>query len=55
MASLRHPDQTIRELADKFIQSPLGVLVVTREQEGKILGVLTLHDLLRAQAAVLDS
>lgn len=50
-----HPNQSIRELGDKFMQSPLGVLVVASEQEGKILGVLTLHDLLRAQAAVLDS
>ena len=31
------------------------MLVVTSEQDGKILGVLTLHDLLRAQAVVLDS
>jgi len=49
------PNPTIRELADKFIQSPLGVLVVTTEAEGRILGVLTLHDLLRAQATVLNS
>lgn len=49
------PGQTIRDLADKFIESPLGMLVVTSEQDGKILGVLTLHDLLRAQAVVLDS
>lgn len=50
-----HPGQTIRDLADMFIESPLGVLVVTREEDGTILGVLTLHDLLRAQAVVLDS
>lgn len=53
-ATICHPDQTISELADKFIQSPLGVLVVTTKSDGRILGVLTLHDLLRAQAAVLD-
>jgi chloride channel protein, CIC family len=50
-----HPNQTIGELADDFIQSPLSVLVVVSEDEGRIVGVLTLHDLLRAQASVLDS
>lgn len=48
------PQQTVRELADKFIQSPSGIIVVTGDVDRKILGVLTLHDLLRAQAAVLD-
>lgn len=49
-----HPGQTIQELADKFIQSPSGVLVVIDESTQKVVGILTLHDLLRAQAAVLD-
>ncbi|HPO11810.1 MAG TPA: chloride channel protein [Candidatus Hydrogenedentes bacterium] len=49
-----YPDQTIQELADKFILSPSGILVVTDEADGTLLGILTLHDLLRAQAAVLD-
>jgi len=49
-----YPDQTIRELADKFILSPSGVLVVIDEHTKKVLGMLTLHDLLRAQAAVVE-
>lgn len=49
-----HPDQTIRDLAERFIQSPTGVLVVVEKDSGCVLGILTLHDLLRAQAAVLE-
>ena len=47
-----YPDQTIREVGNKFIDSPSNiVLVVEREQE-KVIGLITLHDLLRAQAAI---
>ncbi len=49
-----HPDQIIRELADKLILSPSGIIAVVEEDGRKVLGILTLHDLLRAQAAVLD-
>jgi len=49
-----HPGQTIRELGDKFMQSPSGVLVVIDEHTRNVLGILTLHDLIRAQAAVLE-
>ncbi|MFO7975371.1 MAG: chloride channel protein [Candidatus Hydrogenedentota bacterium] len=49
-----YPNQTIRDLSDRFIESPLGALVVIGEEDGEILGVLTIHDLLRAQAVVLD-
>lgn len=46
------PDQTVREVGDKFIQSPINVLVVVSRESGAIQGIITLHDLLRAQAFV---
>jgi CIC family chloride channel protein len=48
------PDQTVKEVGNKFIQSPHGVIVVVDEQTGKITGIITLHDLLRAQASILE-
>jgi len=35
-----------------LIQSATGTLAITDESRRKLLGVLTLHDLLRAQLAV---
>ena len=49
-----HPDQTIREVADRFIETPSGFMVVVAPETGTISGVLTLHDLLRAQAALAE-
>jgi len=46
------PDQTVREVGDKFIQSPINVLVVVSRESGPIQGIITLHDLIRAQASV---
>jgi CIC family chloride channel protein len=46
------PDQTVREVGDKFIQSPINVLVVVSRESGTIHGIITLHDLIRAQASV---
>jgi chloride channel protein, CIC family len=46
------PDQTVREVGDKFIDSPVNVLVVVSRESGAIQGIITLHDLIRAQAEV---
>ncbi len=46
------PDQTVREVGDKFIQSPINVLVVLSRESNAIQGIITLHDLIRAQASV---
>ncbi len=46
------PDQTVREVGDKFIESPLNVLVVVDPESGAIRGIITLHDLIRAQEAI---
>jgi CIC family chloride channel protein len=49
-----YPDQTVQEVGNKFIQSPAGVIVVLDEHTGSITGIVTLHDLLRAQASILE-
>lgn len=46
------PEQTVREVGDKFIQSSINVLVVVSREGGAIQGIITLHDLIRAQASV---
>ncbi len=46
-----HPDQTVREVGNKFIESPANMVVVARET-GEVVGIVTLHDLIRAQAAI---
>jgi CBS domain-containing protein len=43
------PRQTIRELQTLLIESPTGVALVCDDENGKLLGLVTLHDLLRAQ------
>ena len=45
------PNQTIRELQGKLIESASLMAVVVSQDNGKVLGVVTLHDLLRAEAA----
>ncbi len=46
------PDQTVREIGDKFIESPNNVLVVVDRESGVIQGIITLHDLIRVQASI---
>ena len=43
--------QTIREIALLLIDAPAHVLVVLDQAEGKVVALLTLHDLLRAEIA----
>lgn len=47
-------DQPVRDVADKFIESPSGVMVVMDRSTGWVGGIITLHDLLRAQASMMD-
>ncbi|HVP90548.1 MAG TPA: chloride channel protein [Terriglobales bacterium] len=47
-----YPDQTVREVGDKFIESPVNVLLVVDRESGAIRGIITLHDLIRAQEAI---
>lgn len=52
-AATCHPEQTVREIGDKFMETPSNVLIVVDSQTGVIRGIVTLHDLIRAQAAIL--
>jgi CIC family chloride channel protein len=46
------PDARVREVGKMLMESPLGMVLI-REQSGEdISAVVTLHDLLRAQAAL---
>ena len=46
------PQQTIRELQSLLIESTALMVVVLNEPKGRILGLVTLHDLLRAEVSV---
>lgn len=46
------PNQTIRELQSILIESTSLMVVLMDEPNGKILGLMTLHDLLRAEVNV---
>ena len=45
------PDQPVREIGDKFIASPVSALIVVEREGGTVIGIITLHDLIRAQAS----
>jgi CIC family chloride channel protein len=45
------PDQPVREIGDKFIASPVSALIVVDRATGSLIGIITLHDLIRAQAS----
>jgi CIC family chloride channel protein len=47
-------NQTVHAVADAFIDSPSGVIVLIEPGTQSIAAIITLHDLLRAQAAILD-
>ena len=45
-------DETIRMIGNRFIESAVPVLIVTDPESGQAQGIITLHDLIRAQASV---
>ncbi len=47
-----YPDQTVREVGNKFIESPANILVVVNRDTEAVIGIITLHDLIRAQASI---
>ena len=47
-----YPEQTVREIGNKFIESPSNIVVVMDRESENVTGIITLHDLLRAQAAI---
>jgi chloride channel protein, CIC family len=50
-AATSMPDTSIREVAARIVGSPSGLLVVLDRPDGSVVGVITMHDLLRAQLA----
>jgi len=46
------PRDSIRRLQRLLIESPTGLVALTDRPQGKVLGIVTLHDLLRAQTQV---
>jgi CIC family chloride channel protein len=46
-----HREATIRNAQQLLIDSEVGMILIAEEAEGKLIGMLTLHDLLRAQEA----
>ncbi|MBN1547107.1 MAG: chloride channel protein [Syntrophaceae bacterium] len=53
-AILCNPDQTIKEVGNKFVESLTGVIVVVNHKTEGIAGIVTLHDVLRAQASIME-
>ena len=51
-AAFCYPDQTVREIGNQFLESSAYVLVVVDRETKMIRGIITLHDLIRAQAAI---
>ncbi|HOD16683.1 MAG TPA: chloride channel protein [Spirochaetota bacterium] len=45
-------DQTVKEVGNTFVESSVHVLLVLDRKTGAIRGIITLHDLIRAQAAI---
>jgi len=45
------PDTSLREVADLIVTSPSGLLILQDEigPQGRVIGVITMHDILRAQ------
>jgi chloride channel protein, CIC family len=46
------PDESIRDSQRELIESTTNTLAITRDEDGQLLGFLTLHDLLRAQVSM---
>ncbi len=47
-------DETVRAVEAKFLDNPVGTVLVRDNPDGPVVGVLTLHDLIRVQASLED-
>jgi CBS domain-containing protein len=45
----------LREASQRLVKACSGIVVVYATPEGEVTGVLTLHDLLRAQQTAVDA
>jgi len=48
------PEQSVRDVSMKITEAPQDFIILLDEKTGKIAGIVTLHDLLRAQQTILD-
>ena len=46
------PAEILEDIQMRLLDSPTGMMLVTDDEGGPVVGLFTLHDLLRAQAAV---
>lgn len=46
------PSHSVEKLQEKLIESDVGVVVLVDQPGGRVLGLVTLHDVLRAQTAM---
>ncbi|MDI6849706.1 MAG: chloride channel protein [Candidatus Saccharicenans sp.] len=51
-AAFCYEDETIEEVGNRFLECPANILLVRRRDDSNLVGVITLHDLIRAQASV---
>ncbi|MGC9055250.1 MAG: CBS domain-containing protein [Candidatus Saccharicenans sp.] len=51
-AAFCYEDETIKKIGNRFLESPANILIVLSRADDQIKGLVTLHDLIRAQAAV---
>ena len=49
-----HNEETLRNIENKFIQYTTGMVIVVDKDNSSMIGLITLHDLLRAQAAIIE-
>ncbi|MBN1366109.1 MAG: chloride channel protein [Syntrophaceae bacterium] len=49
-----HDDDKLSSIENKFIQSTTGMVIVVSKKDSSMIGLITLHDLLRAQAAIME-
>jgi CIC family chloride channel protein len=47
-----YSDQTVKDVGNKFVESAVHVLLVIDRNTNAVTGIITLHDLIRAQAAI---
>ena len=53
-ATICPPDLSLRAVETQLIESKTGFLLIQEQPDGPLVGILTLHDILRAQQAAAE-
>jgi len=53
-ATICRPDLSMRGVEMQLIESKTGFLLLQEREEGPLVGILTLHDILRAQQSAAE-